>query len=218
MSRLKSKQQKKVVYLVISVYSTDVTLKRVSMLGKKWNIVSSSVKLGILSFVYHKLFSSLQFSAKWSLGPFVLKQKINYMTKDSFFWNAELRHKFKLFLAKNKAFNWQTSQVTQSKAWFLAGNRLISCPDLDLGKTAFRNIVTDDIMSTFLSQQTLHSSTNSIIYRASLLSKDLAEIQNLYFISVQLQSHKEEAQFKTIKKSCPEEEIYILELKICTKK
>ena len=59
MSRLKSKQQKKVVYLVISVYSTDVTLKRVSMLGKKWNIVSSSVKLGILSFVYHKLFSSL---------------------------------------------------------------------------------------------------------------------------------------------------------------
>ena len=52
MSRLKSKQQKKVVYLVISVYSTDVTLKRVSMLGKKWNIVSSSVKLGILSFVY----------------------------------------------------------------------------------------------------------------------------------------------------------------------
>ena len=60
MSRLKSKQQKKVVYLVISVYSTDVTLKRVSMLGKKWNIVSSSVKLGILSFVYQlKLFSSL---------------------------------------------------------------------------------------------------------------------------------------------------------------
>ena len=59
MSRLKSKQQKKVVYLVISVYSTDVTLKRVSMLGKKWNIVSYSVKLGILSFVYHKLFSSL---------------------------------------------------------------------------------------------------------------------------------------------------------------
>ena len=58
MSRLKSKQQKKVVYLVISVYSTDVTLKRVSMLEKKWNIVSSSVKLGILSFVY-KLFSSL---------------------------------------------------------------------------------------------------------------------------------------------------------------
>ena len=60
MSRLKSKQQKKVVYLVISVYSTDVTLKRVSMLGKKWNIVSSSVKLGILSFVYQlKLFTSL---------------------------------------------------------------------------------------------------------------------------------------------------------------
>ena len=63
MSRLKSKQQKKVVYLVISVYSTDVTLKRVSMLRKNWNIVSSSVKLGILSFVYqviiYKLFSSL---------------------------------------------------------------------------------------------------------------------------------------------------------------
>ena len=31
MSRLKSKQQKKVVYLVISVYSTDVTLKRVCL-------------------------------------------------------------------------------------------------------------------------------------------------------------------------------------------
>ena len=124
------------------------------------------------------------------------------MTKDSFFWNAELRHKFKLFLAKNKAFNWQTSQVTQSEAWFLAGNRLISCPDLDLGKNCLQNIVTDDIMSLlFLSQQTLHSSTNSIIYRASLLSKDLAEIQNRYFISVQLQSHKEEAQFKTIKKA-----------------
>ena len=59
MSRLKSKQQKKVVYLVISVYSTDVTLKRVSMLGKKWNIVSSSVKLGILSFVYSLVSSSL---------------------------------------------------------------------------------------------------------------------------------------------------------------
>ena len=59
MSRLKSKQQKKVVYLVISVYSTDVTLKRVSMLGKNWNIVSSSVKLGILSFVYSLVSSSL---------------------------------------------------------------------------------------------------------------------------------------------------------------
>ena len=31
MSRLKSKQQKKVVHLVISVYSTDVTLKRVCL-------------------------------------------------------------------------------------------------------------------------------------------------------------------------------------------